>query len=213
MNNAVNNNLKLLAVFTVLKEVSNNSYLVGGCVRDFLLGLTPHDFDIVTDVDIETLTKLFTEAGWQVDTTGQNFLVTNVKVDNEIFEVAQFRSDSKTSDGRRPDSVKVGTIFEDAARRDFTVNALYLNPWTGEVLDPTGQGKQDVKDRVLRFVGKPNERLKEDWLRVMRFYRFLAKGFTPVPAHLRAVRENWNEALRNTNPERVRVEIEKMVGL
>ena len=97
--------------------------------------------------------------------------------DPSLYEVTEW-SDELWSDGRRPDSVQVGTIEEDAMRRDFTINSLYLNPWTGEIHDPTGRGLEDLKNRIIRFNGKASDRIKEDYLRIFRAYRFASQlGF------------------------------------
>lgn len=206
--------LLLLEIFALLKSISRKSYLVGGCVRDQLLGKQPKDFDIVTDAPYKDVAQLFSQADWKVSENGENFLVCCVSKFGQQFEIANFRKDSKFSvDGRRPVSVDIGTIEEDAARRDFTVNAIYQDPWTGEYLDPTGLGLQDVRSKTLRFVGKPKQRLEEDYLRAFRFYRFINRGFTPIPSHLRCVREMFNECVEKTNPERIRGELEKIVGL
>lgn len=207
------NDFLLLQIFIILKSISNKSYLVGGCVRDVLLGLTPKDFDIVTTAPYGAVVEAFNNSDWSVSCNGENFLVCCVSKFGKQFEIANFRKDSSFGDGRRPDSVEVGTIEEDAARRDFTINALYLDPWTDEVLDPTGFGYEDCMSKVLRFVGRPQQRLKEDYLRAFRFYRFINKGFKPIPSHLRCVREMFNECVEKTNPERIRSELEKIVGL
>lgn len=222
--------MQLMQIFCILDNLTKNSYLVGGCVRDYLTGKTPTDYDIVTDVSMDILEQEFAKSDWKVNATGKQFLVLSISKDGEQYEIANFRKDGSHSDGRRPDSVSIGTIEEDAARRDFTVNALYLKPreeltlktdWTPaqrsykmaihRVLDPTGKGEKDLEKRILRFVGKPEDRIKEDYLRVFRFYRFLKKGFVADPKSMRAVRELFNEAYANTTPERVRAELEKMV--
>jgi len=208
---AIEQELTLLQIFAILKEQSTNNWLVGGCVRDLLVGKNPKDFDIVTDTPMDALQKAFEQADWDVKSTGQNFLVLNISKNGRMFEIANFRKDGVYSDGRRPETVQIGTIEEDAIRRDFTINALYFDPYTEKILDPTGMGLKDIETRTLRFVGRPNDRIKEDYLRVFRFYRFLRKGFTPHPKSLRACREMFNEAYAKTTPERVRAEIEKMI--
>jgi tRNA nucleotidyltransferase/poly(A) polymerase len=208
-----NINLLLLQIFQILESASKENYLVGGCVRDQFLGLEPHDYDIVTDVPIEVSTKLFEDAGWKIKECGEAFLVLNVSKFGQQFEIANFRKDGVYLDGRRPEAVEIGTIAEDANRRDFTVNALYMDPFTGEVKDPTGLGLEDIESRTLRFIGKASERIEEDNLRVFRFYRFLAKGFKPERNSLKACRRVFNDVYLNTTPERVRLELEKMVGL
>jgi poly(A) polymerase len=130
----------------------------------------------------------------------------------DIYEVMEW-SNENDSDGRHPNSTDVGTIDDDAQRRDFTCNSLYFRLSDEVLLDPTGMGLTDLLDRKLRFVGNPNDRLQEDGLRMMRFYRFLDKGFEPDSKSLRAVRENWNDMFSKLTPDRARVELEKIIGL
>jgi hypothetical protein len=198
-------------VIEILKSIDKDGCVVGGCVRDGILGFVPKDWDFVSGLDYDTLEKHFIDAGFEVKETGKEFLVLNVIKNSENFEIALFRKDGMYEDGRRPESVEVGTIFDDANRRDFTVNALYYNLSTDLLLDPTGQGIADIINDTLRFVGNPNERIKEDHLRMIRFYRFLDKGFTPDNKSLKAVRDNWNDLFALITPDRARTEIEKMV--
>ncbi len=201
----------LLDIWEILKQNSSMNYLVGGCVRDFMMGKDFHDLDIVTDVHMDISKPKFKKAGWKVDETGEKFLVLSISKDHQQYEVANFRKDGVYLDGRRPESVEIGTIHEDAARRDFTVNALYLDFDSGHIYDPNGTGLKDIENKVLRFIGKPKDRIKEDHLRIFRFYRFLTKGFRPHPGSLRACREYFTEAYSKITPERVRTELEKMI--
>lgn len=211
MNNLPNN---LLQAFLILKGLTDNVYLVGGCVRDMLLGLVPKDYDIVTNVHMDLIEKEFTSNGWKVDATGKQFLVLTISKNGDIYEIANYRKDIGSTDGRRPDSVEIGTLEEDAARRDFTVNAIYWNPFNNQYIFPIKESQEDLSNKVLRFVGKPKDRIKEDYLRLFRFYRFLAtKGFNPHKNSLKACREMFNEAYSKTNPERVRNELERMTCL
>jgi tRNA nucleotidyltransferase/poly(A) polymerase len=209
--------MQVFQIFLILDALSHNNYLVGGCVRDLLLNRTPADYDFVTDVPMDKIVTAFTEAGWKVNVTGQQFLVVSVSKDGEQYEIANFRKDGSYGDGRRPDTVEIGTIEDDANRRDFTINALYLKPgrftedMVDALIDPTGKGQTDLYNKVLRFIGKPEDRIREDYLRIFRFYRFATKGFRPEPKSLRACRELFNEAYLKTTPERVRVELEKMI--
>lgn len=207
----MNLDLQLLQISMILTTYSKESYLVGGCVRDSLLGIKPKDFDFVTDIPYDKLDDIFTEAGWVVSRTGENFLVLNIAKDGVQFEIANFRCDDIDSDGRRPNSVKIGNIYEDSLRRDFYINSLYMRLNDGEIVDPTGKGLEDIKTKTIRFVGRAEDRIKNDYLRVFRFYRFIKKGFTPAKKDLKKVREMFAEAYNNTTPERVREEIEKMV--
>lgn len=203
----------LLQVFIILKNLSSNNYLVGGSVRDHLMGSAPKDYDIVTDVAMNELDQAFQEANWKVTNSGKAFLVLNVFKNHHQFEIANFRKDGHYQDGRRPESVEIGTIKEDAERRDFTVNALYMDPWDGRVLDPTNKGRKDLSSRTLRFIGDPRKRIAEDRLRIFRFYRFLTKGFVPDKKSLQMCRTMFNESYKLTAPERVREELEKMARL
>lgn len=207
------NDLLLLQLMMLIRDTSPKTYLVGGCVRDMLLGKTPKDFDIVTTANIPVLhedSNRFTPNGWAVDYVGQHFGVYVFSKDGRQFDVANFRKDIG-GDGRRPSGTLIGTLEEDAARRDFTVNSIYYDPFNDHFIDPNG-GIKDLKSKILRFIGKPHERIQEDYLRVFRFYRFLAKlGFEGHPKSLRACREMFNEAYSKTTPERVRMEIERMV--
>lgn len=204
-------NLALLQILLIMHNASKNTYLVGGCVRDMLLGKIPKDYDIVTEANVEALREEFTQNGWKMDAVGENFLVYVVSKNHRQFEIANFRKERGFSDGRRPDHVEIGTLEDDAARRDFTVNSIYYDPFSGTFIDPNG-GRKDLHNKTLKFIGSPHDRIKEDYLRVFRFYRFLAKlGFDGHPKSLKACREMFNEAYQNTTPERVRMEIERMI--
>jgi tRNA nucleotidyltransferase (CCA-adding enzyme) len=190
---------------------SKNSCLVGGGVRDTLLGEIPKDFDFVTDIPYDNLETLFIKEGFTVKEAGKQFLVMIVSKDGKDYEIANFRKDGTYVDGRRPESVEIGTIYDDAERRDFTVNALYFNISSMKLIDPTGKGIDDIYSNTLRFVGNPKDRIEQDYLRAFRFYRFVNRGFTPDNKSLSAVRNYFDDACKNTSSERIRAEIEKMI--
>lgn len=194
---------------------SSNTRLVGGCVRDFILGKEPKDYDIVTDLHMEDVIGRLTKEGWKVDETGKQFLVLTVSSPKgNIYEIANYRKDGVYLDGRRPEAVEIGTIEEDARRRDFTVNAIYYNHKDSSIYSPIPSAISDLAARKLKFIGKPEERIKEDYLRVFRFYRFIQeKSFTPDIKSLKACRTHFEEAIKNTSGERIRNEIERMVKL
>ena len=204
-------------VASELAKLSKNSVLVGGCVRDAILRDEPKDWDFATDAHYDDVEKTLTKAGFKIKEAGKQFLVMIVSKDGEDFEVAMFRKDGSYSDGRRPESVEIGTIFDDAQRRDLTINALYYNICTEEVQDPNGTGLKDLQDMILRFVGNASDRIQEDYLRVMRFYRFLGRfkhlGMKSDSKSLKACRTNFSEMQKKVAPERMKNEIEKMVGL
>lgn len=207
----ISENLSLLQMFIILKTFSNENYLVGGCVRDILMNKKPKDFDIVTDINMDILEKELQVSGWSISKTGENFLIINAYKNNQRFEIANFRKDGIYLNGRQPESVEIGDINDDANRRDFTVNAIYYNPFSDIFIDPTSKGLEDIKNKTLRFIGRPHDRIKEDYLRVIRFYRFLDKGFVAHPKSLRACRELFADCIAKTKPERIREEIEKIV--
>jgi len=205
----------------ILKTISSNSVIVGGCVRDAILGREAKDIDFATDAHYDNVEKAVSSNGFKVKEAGKQFLVmivskTNTEGKTEDFEIAMFRKDGNYTDGRRPDSVEIGTIYDDSRRRDFTINSLYFNLTTQVVQDPNGTGLQDLSDKVLRFVGKADDRIKEDKLRVMRFYRFLGRykdlEMTADNKSLKACRANFAAMQSSVAPERLKMEIEKMVG-
>ena len=203
---------ELLQVLLICKHYTPETYLVGGCVRDMQLGKNPKDFDIVVDSSLENITKELRDNDWKIDEAGLNFLVTIASKNGHQFEIAMFRKDGTYVDGRRPESVEAGTMMDDALRRDFTINALYYDPFTDEVLDPTGRGLMDLRDKMIRFNGKPKDRITEDLLRIMRCYRFSAVlGFEIESKALKICRTYFNEMCSKISGERIRLEVEKMI--
>src|SRR3954447_10322725 len=162
-------------VCAVLREAGFESYVVGGAVRDLLLGIVPKDFDIATDARPEEVKPLFRRAL----IIGRRFRLVHVMIGGETVEVSTFRSaDPDTSEkdehGRVLRDNVFGTQEEDARRRDFTVNALYFDPATEEVVDFHG-GLADLKKRMLRVIGDPATRYREDPVRMLRAVRLGAK--------------------------------------
>jgi hypothetical protein len=182
---------------------STKSCIVGGAVRDMLVGTSPKDFDFVTDIPYDTIIEIFENNNFEVKETGKTFRVITISKDEVSFEIANFRKDGTYVDGRRPETTTIGTIEDDADRRDFTINALYFNLTDLTVIDPTGLGLLDRSNYILRFVGKPDDRLKEDALRGWRFLRFLKKGLIPDKSSFDAVKRNWDYIYTKSNPSRV----------
>ena len=211
--------LYLLEVFCILSGIFNDSsdkksYLVGGCVRDILLNKNPKDFDVVTNIPIENVITEFSNNGWKVSEAGKQFLVCIISKNGNSIEIANFRNDLTYIDGRRPEGVEIGTIEEDANRRDTTINALYLDPYTSEILDPTNNGLLDLKNKIIRMNGKAEDRIKEDLLRIMRVYRFASVlKFEIDKKTLIACRKHFNEMMIKIPGERIKNEIEKIVGI
>ena len=190
-----------------LRAEGHQALLVGGCVRDMLLGREPKDFDVCTDAPPDRLLGLFPQAV----RVGAHFGVVLVREGPCQVEVATFRSDHAYLDGRHPEGVQFETDpRKDVLRRDFTVNALLMDPESGEVFDYV-EGRQDLKRSVIRAIGDPETRFREDHLRMLRAVRFAASlGFT--------IDQGTQEAIRRLSPlicrvsaERIRDEISRIL--
>lgn len=211
-----------LAVVAHLRAQGHEGCFAGGCVRDELLGLVPGDYDVATDATPDRLASLFRGARL----VGAKFGVVQVRKLGIWTEVATFRSDGSYSDNRRPDEVTFSDPQSDAERRDFTINALFLDPtadradWTlrpdglpvaGRVVDLIG-GMADLRAGVLRAVGDPHRRLAEDHLRALRAVRFAARlGFEIESMTARAITEQAGQ-LAGISRERIGGEIRQMLG-
>ena len=160
-----------------LRHEGYKAYAVGGCVRDSLLGLTPHDYDLCTDAKPEDIARIF--EGHTLVRSGEKHGTIGVVIDGSVYEITTFRTEGSYTDGRHPDEVSfVTSITDDLARRDFTVNAMAYAPGEGYI-DPWG-GKADLQNKVLRAVGDPTTRFEEDALRILRGVRFAVRfGLTP----------------------------------
>jgi tRNA nucleotidyltransferase/poly(A) polymerase len=209
-------------IIKTLAAAGHLAYFAGGCVRDELLGLTPSDYDVATDATPDRICSLFP----RTSEVGAAFGVVLVREGREQTEVATFRSEGPYSDRRRPDTVAFSNPLVDARRRDYTVNALFLDPAPsgtgqveGAVVAPHGQhgrvidyvgGLVDLERRVLRAVGNPDERLAEDHLRALRAARLAAKlGFHIEGATAGAIRDHAAE-LRGVSRERIGEEVRQM---
>jgi poly(A) polymerase len=190
-----------------LREAGFRALFAGGCVRDALLGLEPADHDVATDADPEAVRRVFPRAIG----VGEAFGVMLVRHGGRTVEVATFRADGNYADGRRPDAVRFSDDREDALRRDFTVNGLFEDPETGEVIDHVG-GRADLAAGVLRAIGDPDARLAEDRLRALRAVRFAARFSLAVdPATEAAVRRVAHD-LRAVSRERIGNELRRMLA-
>lgn len=206
-------------VSNILEELLNHNYeayLVGGCVRDSLLGYTPYDWDITTDALPDEIEELFAETIPTGKKYGTITVIWNGKdgTCSESVEVTTFRKDSDYSDGRRPDDVIFGdTLKEDIMRRDFTINALAWNPIKG-LVDATGYGINDLLTGTIRAIGIPIDRFKEDALRLVRCIRFALKynfqiEYNTLQDCHRLLENNY---LDKVSRERIHDEILKMLA-
>jgi poly(A) polymerase len=194
------------AICARLRAAGHRALFAGGCVRDRLLGITPKDFDVATSALPDQVAALFP----RTIAVGAAFGVILVQTEAGPVEVATFRHDGPYLDGRHPSAVTFTGEREDAARRDFTINALYLDPETDTVLDYV-DGLADLRARVVRAVGDPAARFREDHLRLLRAVRFAARlDFSIGPRTLAAIREHAPLCI-DTSAERVRDELLKML--
>ena len=169
-------------VLRKIETAGGKAYFVGGCVRDSVIGRMVNDYDIATDLSPDELRKVFDGHLAKLSENSEKFGVTIILIpyDEEMpdnfmeVEIATFRKD--ITKGRHPEVAYSTDIYEDAQRRDFTINALYEDA-DGRIHDPTGMGLKDIDNNILRFVGNAKKRLEEDPLRAYRFVRFLSYGF------------------------------------
>ncbi len=204
-----------ISIVRTLRDHGHQAYLVGGCVRDLLLGREPTDYDVTTDATPDEVMRLFPETY----AVGAQFGVVLVplpkeevsKEENDAVEVATFRSDIGYSDGRHPDHVRYSKdVREDVERRDFTINGLLLDPMTNEVLDYVG-GRDDLKAGIVRTIGDPERRFGEDKLRMLRAVRFAARfDYTIDPQTFAAIQKLASQ-IHQVSRERVREELTKML--
>ena len=197
------------ALLTRLHAAGHAAYAVGGCVRDSLLGQTPHDWDLCTSATPEQVLELFGEA--HCIPTGLQHGTVTVKHGGELYEITTFRTEGAYSDGRHPDHVAfVPDVKEDLARRDFTINAMAYNAEEG-LIDPFG-GQSDLAVGIVRAVGEPQRRFEEDALRILRLYRFAARfSFAIDPATGQAARALCRH-LDCVSEERIAEELSRLLA-
>ncbi len=212
-------------IVQTLRQLGYRAYLVGGCVRDLLLGREPKDYDVATDATPKQVMRIFPDTY----AVGAQFGVVLVPVPQSeraivsadssfegsthpaAVEVATFRSDVGYSDGRHPDEVEFSTDPEkDVARRDFTINGMMLDPVTSEVLDYVG-GRDDLKAGIIRTIGEPEHRFNEDKLRMLRAVRFAARFEYAIDAATFAAIQNLAHEIAVVSRERVRDELTRML--
>ena len=196
-----------------LLEAGHDAYYVGGCVRDTIMGKVPKDIDIATSALPEAVAELFRAQGLQVVPTGIKHGTVTVVLGGEGFEITTFRQDVST-DGRNATVAYTIDPVIDAERRDFTVNAIFMNR-EGVVLEPVEGAVQDVMHRRIRFVGKADVRCREDYLRILRYFRFYAKfgGGECDQEALEAIRTHWVKMFIFVSNERIMMEIRNILSL
>ena len=191
---------------TLMQENNFSPYLVGGCVRDFLMGKIPHDFDITVSVPPEDIVSLFESKGYRTIPKGRQFGTIGVLYNKEVIEITPYRIEGDYTDSRHPDTVVfVKDVRFDLARRDFTINAMAMDK-NGEIVDLFG-GKDDLKFGIIRCVGNADERFGEDSLRILRAIRFASRfGFT-IEEKTRRAMSAKKELLANISSERIHSEL------
>lgn len=192
----------------LLHDSGFEAYVVGGCVRDIIMGRIPGDFDITTSALPEEIKRVF--LGFRIIETGMKHGTVSVVMDGETFEITTYRVDGEYSDGRHPDTVCFSkSLEEDLKRRDFTINAMAFNYEEG-LIDPF-DGREDIKRKVIRCVGNADKRFEEDSLRILRALRFASVlGFEIEGNTHKASFEN-KSGLRIVSRERVREELCKLI--
>ena len=188
-----------------LQQAGFAAFWVGGCVRDFLLGRAPQDFDIATDARPEQVEQLFRKT----IPVGKKFGVIIVVAGGQQFQVATFRAEADYQDGRRPEKIVFANAEADASRRDFTVNGLFYDPITKKTHDWVG-GEKDLRARIIRTIGAPEERFGEDHLRLLRAVRFAAQLNFEIEAKTFAAIKTLAPKIKLISAERVRDELVKL---
>lgn len=205
----INIPMNVRAVLAVLENNGFEAYIVGGCVRDSVLGIKPKDYDITTSARPEQIVKLFGE-DFRVIETGIKHGTVTVVSDGENIEVTTFRTDGVYSDHRRPDSVSFCTsLEEDLARRDFTINAMAYSDKKG-IIDLFG-GQRDLFNRQIRCVGSPVQRFEEDALRILRALRFASRFGFRIQGETAAAVHAKKSLLRDISAERIMSELTQFV--
>lgn len=198
----------VLKVFEILEKYDEDVFLVGGCVRDIFLNRKPKDYDFASSATPEHMIEIFSENNIRTYPTGIDYGTITVLIKGDSFEITTFRSDGEYGDGRRPSVVEFSrSIDEDLKRRDFTMNALALNPRTG-VID-NHNGIKDLQSGIIKAVGNAEKRLKEDFLRAFRAIRFANQLDMDIENTVRIAIENNSDLVRNISNERINEELNK----
>lgn len=191
-----------------LEKHGHEAYVVGGCVRDSIMGITPHDWDICTSAMPDEIIDVFADC--KVIPTGLQHGTVTVVMDESEYEITTFRTDGEYKDNRHPESVQfVRNLEEDLMRRDFTINALAYNHSTG-IID-FFNGIEDIKNKVVRCVGNPNDRFSEDALRILRAVRFAIRYGFLIEEETRKALLRFKQSLSNISVERINEELSKIL--
>ena len=194
--------------FEEVKKMINPAYMVGGSVRDEILGIEPHDYDFTTSLNPDQIEQAIRNEGKHPFLVGKKFGTIGVKVDGAMVEITTFRSEEYEKDNRKPKVTFVKDITADLMRRDFTINAMAKRG--DKIIDPFG-GQEDLKNKVIRAVGKPSARFKEDPLRMLRAIRFAAQfNFNIEEETFESIVKNASKIL-TVSRERWMIELNKIL--
>lgn len=198
-----------LAAFDIVKKLQDagfETYFAGGAVRDELLNIPSYDIDIATSAKPEEIKKLFPNAYDR----GKAFGVMAVNINDVDYEIATFRTDIGTTDHRRPEKIEFCSAEVDAKRRDFTINGLFYDPIKEEIIDFV-DGLADIKRKIIRFIGSPDERIEEDYLRLLRAVRFSARFSFALDEKSKKAILLYANKITEISAERIREELSKML--
>ncbi|MEJ0053753.1 MAG: CCA tRNA nucleotidyltransferase [bacterium] len=199
------------SVSEILRKEGFEAYLVGGCVRDLLIGRKPKDWDVTTNAKPEDIQRIFPDSYYTNDFGTVGVLRETDEESLKVIEVTPYRTESSYTDKRRPDKVEFGqSLTEDLARRDFTINAIALDESKGHLIDPYG-GQKDIKDKVLRTVGEAALRFEEDALRLMRAVRLVAELGFALDGDAAAAIQAKAPNLQHISKERIRDELTRIL--
>lgn len=196
----------VLSMFYIFKGYE--IYIVGGCVRDLIMEIEPHDYDFTTNATPEEMRLIAKKNNIDIIPTGEKYGTMTFKLNNDLFEVTTFRGEKNStySDGRRPDNVEFGvSLLEDLSRRDFTMNAIAYNPKKG-IIDPFN-GLKDIEDKIIRTVGEADKRFQEDALRMLRAFRFGGRFNFRLDREIEKAVERNTELIDNVSKERIGSEL------
>ncbi len=188
-----------------IRQAGHQVLFAGGCVRDMQRGFEPKDYDIATDATPTEVLRIFPQG----NTVGEHFGVVLVKQGEFSFEIATFRSEGQYRDGRHPGSITFTTAEEDARRRDFTINGMFYDPVTDEIIDHVG-GMADLEAGIIRAIGDPVERFAEDYLRMLRAVRFSTVLDFDIEPHTWAALQARAPHVTAISPERIRDELDRV---
>lgn len=195
----------------MIERAGFEAYQVGGCVRDFFMGRECNDIDITSSAKPFELEKILDDNNIKYVETGLKHGTVTAVFENDNFEITTYRTDGEYSDNRHPENVCfVSNINDDLSRRDFTINALAYNPNKDEIVDLFG-GKKDIENKIIRAVGDPDKRFKEDALRIMRAIRFSSTLDFEIEENTKSAVFRNKELLKNVSAERIFSELSKLL--